>query len=103
MSLVFDNVTYFSLLKIYEITLENEIVLNQASNYYPQGNGLVESTKKNIIRIIKKTIFYERRNWNKALTIVLWVYHVTLKPSLNTSSYFLVYVKKLSCPQTYIL
>lgn len=32
-SLVFDNVTYFSSLKLYEFALENDIVLKHASNY----------------------------------------------------------------------
>ena len=44
MSLVFDNETYFSSLKLYDFSLENGIVLRHASNYYPQGNGLAEST-----------------------------------------------------------
>lgn len=58
-SLVVDNATYFSSLKLYEFELENGIVLKHGSNYYPQENGLAESTNKNLIRIIKKTIFSE--------------------------------------------
>ena len=46
MSLVFDNATYFSSLKLYEFALENGIFLKHSCNYYPHGNGLVESTKK---------------------------------------------------------
>jgi len=56
-SIVFDSATYFSSLKLYEFTLENGIILKHAYNYYPQGNGLDESTNKNIFNIIKKTIF----------------------------------------------
>ena len=66
-SLVLDNATYLSSLKIYEYALENSIVLKHASNYYPQGNGLVESTNKDLIRIIKKTIFSDKRTG-----IMLW-------------------------------
>jgi len=33
-SLVFDNATYFSSLKLYEFTVENVIVLKHESNYY---------------------------------------------------------------------
>jgi transposase InsO family protein len=32
------------------------IIMGQSSNYYPQGNGLNESTNKSLIQIIKKTI-----------------------------------------------
>jgi len=39
-SLIFDNATYFSLLKLYDFALENGIVLKHSSNYYPQGNNL---------------------------------------------------------------
>jgi hypothetical protein len=48
-SLVFDNATYFSSLKFFEFALEKEITLKYAANYYPQGNGLAKSTKKNLI------------------------------------------------------
>lgn len=53
-SLVFQNAMYFSSLKLYEFALEYGIVLKHYTNYYSQGNGLAESTRKNIIRIIKK-------------------------------------------------
>lgn len=55
-SLVFDNATYFSSLRFYDFSLENSIVLKHSANYYPQGNGLAESTNKKIICIIKKTL-----------------------------------------------
>lgn len=55
-SLVFDNATYFCSLKIYDFSLKNGIVLKHYANYYPKRNGLAESTNKNLIRIIKKTI-----------------------------------------------
>jgi hypothetical protein len=48
-SLVFDNATYFSSLKLSEFSLEKGITLKYTTNYYPQGNGLVESTNKNLI------------------------------------------------------
>jgi hypothetical protein len=52
-TLVFDNATYFSSLKLTEFSLEKGIILKYAANYYPQGNGLVESTNKNLICILK--------------------------------------------------
>lgn len=55
-SLVFDNSTYFSYLKLYDFSLENNIVLKHSANYYPQGNNLEESTNTNLIHIIKKTL-----------------------------------------------
>jgi len=60
-SLVFYNATYFSLLRLYDFAFANGIVLKHSTNYYPQGNGLVESMNKILIHIIKKTIFFEQK------------------------------------------
>eukprot|EP00253_Pinus_taeda_P004214 PITA_04214 len=76
----------------------NGIVLKHSSNYYLQGNGLAEPMNKNLIHIIKKTVFSEQRNWNTALTNALWANRVTPKPSLNTSMYFFVYGKEAILP-----
>ena len=55
-SLVFDNVSYFSSIKMIEFTSEKGIKFHYSTNYYSQGNGLAESTNKNLIRILKKTV-----------------------------------------------
>ena len=55
-SLVFDNASYFSLIKLTEFVNEKRMKLHYSANYYPQGNGLAESTNKNLIRILKKTV-----------------------------------------------
>ena len=52
-SLVFDNATYFSSIRLTAFTHEKGIKLHYSANYYPQGNGLAESTNKNLIRILK--------------------------------------------------
>jgi hypothetical protein len=41
---------------------EYGIFMGQPSNYYPQGNGLVESTNMTLIQILKKTIDKNQRN-----------------------------------------
>ena len=55
-SLVFDNESYWSYVKIAEFSYEKGIKLHYSANYYPQGNGLAESTNKNLIQILKKTV-----------------------------------------------
>ena len=54
--LVFDNATYFSSIRLTAFSHERGIKLHYSANYYPQGNGLAESTNKNLIRILKKTV-----------------------------------------------
>ena len=49
-SLVFDNATYFSSITLTTFAHEKGIKLHYSANYYPQGNGLAESTNKNLIR-----------------------------------------------------
>jgi hypothetical protein len=39
------------------------IVMGKSSNYYPQGNGLSESTNKTLIQILKKTIDKNQNKW----------------------------------------
>jgi hypothetical protein len=42
--------------KITEFCGQYGIIMDQSSNYYPQGNGLVESINKTLMEILKKTV-----------------------------------------------
>ena len=76
-SLVFDNAKYFSSIKITAFAHEKGIKLHYSANYYPQGNGLAESSNKNLIRILKKTVIENQRSWHSALPNALWADRVT--------------------------
>ena len=52
-ALIFDNASYFSGNAMIEFSLKRGFKLKYSANYYLQGNGLAESTNKNLIRIIK--------------------------------------------------
>jgi hypothetical protein len=67
------------------------ITLAHLANYYPQGNGLVESSNKNLIRIIKRTIGENKRAWDSSLMYALWVDRVTKKQSNGKAPFELVY------------
>jgi hypothetical protein len=54
--LVFDNASYFLSLEMSDFGLGKGIKLKYSASFYPQGNGLVESTNKNMIKIIKRTV-----------------------------------------------
>lgn len=66
-------------LTITEWAVKNGIYLNTSSKYYPQGNGLAESTNKNIITIIKKTLQENKRDWHSKLKATLWLDRITPK------------------------
>ena len=92
-SLVFDNATYLSSIRLTAFSNERGIKLHYSTNYYPQGNGLTESTNKNLIRILKKTMIENQRSWHLALPNSLWADRVTPNNSLGVSPYTLVYGK----------
>jgi hypothetical protein len=60
--LVFDNASYFSYTLSTEFALDKGIIIRYYANYYPQGNGVVESTNKNIVRILKKIVVDNQKN-----------------------------------------
>ena len=66
-SLVFYNASYFSSIKLTAFVNEKGIKIHYSANYYLQGNGLAESTNKNLIRILKKTVIENQRRWHLAL------------------------------------
>ena len=102
-SLVFDNAAYFSSIKITAFDNEKGMKLHYSANYYPQGNGLAESTNKNLIRILKKIVIENQRSWHVALPNAPCTDRVTPKNSLGVSPYTLVYGKEAILPPNILL
>ena len=67
------------------------IRLGYSTTYYPQGNRLVESSKKSLVNIIKKFLQGNKINWHKNLINSLWEDIVSIKRSINMSPFQLVY------------
>jgi len=67
------------------------ITLSHSTTYYPQGNGLVESSNKSLVNVIKKLLEDNENTWNKNLVNASWVDRLTTKKSIGTSPYQLVY------------
>ena len=102
-SLVFYNAYYFSSIKITKFTSENGIKLHYPPNYYPHGNGLAESTNKNLIIILKKNVIENQKSWHTSLPNALWEDRVTSENSLGVSPYTLVYGKEVILPPNIFL
>jgi hypothetical protein len=96
--LVFDNATYFSSTLLTEFSLDKGIIIRYSANYYPQGNRVAESTNKNLVRILKKTVADNQRNWHSSLHNALWDDRVTPKEAIGNSPYFLVYGQEAILP-----
>eukprot|EP00253_Pinus_taeda_P022666 PITA_22666 len=97
-ALMFDNASYFSGNSMTEFALKRGFKLKYSTTYYPQGNGLVKSMNKNLIKIIKRTIDQNHKNWHKSLMYALWVDRITKKSSIGTSPFNLVYGKEVVLP-----
>ena len=67
------------------------IQLVHSTSYYPQGNGLVESSNKRLVRIIRKLLENNQKRWDSKLKFSLWDDRVTDKKSIETSPFKLVY------------
>ena len=59
---------------------------------------MAESTNKNLVRILKKMVTDNQRNWHNLLHKVLWDDRVTPKEAIRNSSYFLVYGQEALLP-----
>eukprot|EP00253_Pinus_taeda_P006819 PITA_06819 len=89
--LVTDNVAAFREKELVDMCESLGIKLVHSTPYYPQGNGLAESSNKSLIRIIKKLLEDNKRNWDSKLKYALWADRVTTKKSTGNSPFKLVY------------
>jgi transposase InsO family protein len=67
------------------------ITLGHSTSYYPQGNGLAESSNKILTTIIKKLLQDNKKAWHKNLIYALWANRITTKRSIATSPIQIVY------------
>ena len=67
------------------------IKLRDSIAYYPQGNGIVESSNKSMVNIFKKLLENNNRAWDSKFKCALWADCVNTKRAIGTSSFQLVY------------
>ena len=89
--LITDNVAAFGAKELVEMCDSMGIKIVHSTSYNPQGNGLAESSNKILIRIIKKLLEDNKKNWDAKLKYALWMDRVTIKKSTGSSPFKLVY------------
>ena len=89
--LITDNAATFRAKELVEMCDSMGIKLVHSTSYYPQGNGLAEFSNKSMIRIIKKLLEDNKKNWDAKLKYALWADRVTIKRSTGSSPFKLVY------------
>ena len=60
--IVTDNAQAFKSARFVNFCQRYNIVLTHSTAYYPQGNGLAESSNKTLVRALKKTIAENQKN-----------------------------------------
>eukprot|EP00253_Pinus_taeda_P027894 PITA_27894 len=76
------------------------ITLGHSTAYYPQGNGLAESSNKILVNMIKKVLEENKKNCHKKLVNALWEDRLTTKRSIGVRSYELVYGLEAKFPSS---
>eukprot|EP00253_Pinus_taeda_P024218 PITA_24218 len=89
--IITDNAAAFRAKELVEMCDLMGIKIVHSTSYYPQGNGLAESSNKSLIRIIKKLLENNKKNWDAKLKYALWADRVTIKRSTGCSPFKLVY------------
>lgn len=73
-------------------------LLHHSTPYYPQRNGIVESSNKSLVKVIKKTLEEHKKSWDNHLIHVISVNKVSPKRSTGKSPSQLVYGKEAIFP-----
>ena len=92
----------FLSIELTQFALEKGIRIRYSANYHPHRNGLAESTNKNLLKILKRTISVHHRDWHTELVNALWADRVTPKVAIGNSP-FLVYGTEAILPSNLFL
>lgn len=65
------NAQAFNITKMIEFCQKYKILLHHSTPYYPQGNGLAESSNKILVKVINKTLEDHKRSWDSHLIYAL--------------------------------
>ena len=88
--IITDNIAVFKSKRMVEFC-KKYITLGHSTTYYPQGNGLVESSNKSLVNIIKKMLEENKKNWHRKCVNALWADRVRSKKSIVMSPFEMVY------------
>jgi hypothetical protein len=85
--IIAENETNFRSKRLIEFCSQYHINLGHSTTYYPQGNELVESSKKSLVTIIKKMLQENKKSYHNKLVHALWANRLSTKRSISMSPY----------------
>jgi hypothetical protein len=96
--IVIDNAASFKVDPLMKFCEKIGIQLIHSTPYYTQGNGLVESSNKSLVKIIRNLLEDNKKSWDSKFKFSLWVDKVTTKRSIGTTPFQLVYGTEVVFP-----
>nr|CBG76268.1 OO_Ba0005L10-OO_Ba0081K17.19 [Oryza officinalis] len=75
-----------------------DIKLLNSSPYYAQANGQAEASNKTLIKLIKRKINEQPRQWHTTLADSLWAYRMACHGAIQVPPYQLVYGHEVVLP-----
>ena len=96
--IITDNGPCFVSSEMTSFCFKYDLFLSHSSNYYSQGNGLVDSSNKNLMTIIKKNVGDNKKAWDRNIKLALWADRITKKSSTGRSPFKLVYGLDVTLP-----
>jgi hypothetical protein len=96
--IVTENTQAFKSMAMVSFFQKYNIVLGHSTTYYPQGNGLDESSNKSLMNIIKKVLRENKKAWHVHLKYALWVNQIDTKKSIGMSPFQMVYGTDIVLP-----
>jgi hypothetical protein len=96
--IVTDNAQAFKSMSMVSFCQKYNIILRHSTTYYLQGNGLVESSNKILITVIKKVLTENKKAWHIHLKYALWANRISTKRSIGISPFQMVYGTNVILP-----
>jgi hypothetical protein len=81
--------------QVHEFAESLKIELLRSSPYYAQANGQAESSKKILIKLIKKKTEEHPKKWHEVLSEALWAHRISKHSATKVTSFELVYVEEV--------
>ena len=89
--IIHDNGPQFSSQVFYQFCDRYQIQNVASIAYNPTANGLAEVFNKIIIKLLKKFVSSNKRDWNEKLSECLWAYRTTVRIPTGNTPFSLVY------------
>jgi len=89
--IIHDNGPQFASQVFYRFCDRYRIQNVTSTAYNPAANGLAEAFNKIIIKLLKKFISLNKRDWNEKLSECLWAYRTIVRTPTGSTPFSLVY------------